>query len=182
MLRKAAFASSVVASDADRLALDEVGRRQHLQDPREDRPVRFEVDQPPRRGDRRVLGCGLVEAQPEEAAQRQGIGGPPGDPALRIDALEVPDQQQSEIRPRRQARASHRSGVKRCAVGLDEVIEPVRVEDPIQALIKRVTASRRQLIRGQSTTRACVLGLCVDPWPCRSVVRRIDHVDPPCRL
>ena len=95
-----------------------------------------------------MLGCGLVEAQPEEAAQRQGIGGPPGDPALRIDALEVPDQQQSEIRPRRQARASHQSGVKRCAVGLDEVIEPVRVEDPIQALIKRVTASRRQLIRG----------------------------------
>ena len=95
-----------------------------------------------------MLGCGLVEAQPEEAAQRQGIGGPPGDPALRIDALEVPDQQQSEIRPRRQARASHRSGVKRGAVGLADVIEPVRVEDPIQALIKRVAASRRQLIRG----------------------------------
>ena len=30
----------------------------------------------------------------------------------------------------------------------------------------------------QSTTPACVPGPCVVPWPCRSVVHRIDHVDP----
>ena len=86
-------------------------------------PVRLEVDQPPRPGDRRVLGCRLIEAQPEKAAQRQRVGSPPGDPTLRIDALEVPDQEQPEIGPRQQTGTADRRGVERGALRLDERVE-----------------------------------------------------------
>ena len=131
MLRKAALAFEGRGIDPDRLALHEIGRRQHLQDPREDRPVRLEVDQPPRPGDRRVLGCRLIEAQPEKAAQRQRVGSPPGDPTFRIDALEVPDQEQPEIGPRQQTGTADRRGVERGALRLDERVERVRVQDLI---------------------------------------------------
>ena len=63
-----------------------------------------------RRRVREIVECSggvFVEAQAQEAAQRQRIGGPPRDAALRIDALEVPDQQQPEVGARRQTRAAH---------------------------------------------------------------------------
>ena len=39
----------------------------------------------------------FVEAQAEEAAQGERIGRLPGDAVLRIDAFEVPDQQEAEV-------------------------------------------------------------------------------------
>ena len=45
--------------DPDRLSLDEIGRREHLQDPGKDCPVRLQIDQAPRPRNRRVLGWGL---------------------------------------------------------------------------------------------------------------------------
>ena len=44
MLRRAAFASRVVASMPIVLPLDQIGGRQHLQDPGEDRAVRLHID------------------------------------------------------------------------------------------------------------------------------------------
>ena len=90
MLRKAAFASRVVASIPDRLPLHEIGRRQHRQNPREDGPVRLQIDQPARARDRRGLGRRFVKAQPQKAVQGERIGGAPGDAALRIDPSKYP--------------------------------------------------------------------------------------------
>ena len=42
----------------------------------------------------------FVEVQAEEAAQGERIGRPLGDAALRIDAFEVPDQQEADARAR----------------------------------------------------------------------------------
>jgi len=77
--------------DPDRLALDEIGGRQYLQDPGEDGAVGLEIDEAPRPRDRRMLRRRLLEAQAQEAAQRQRVGRPPRDPTLGIDPFEVPD-------------------------------------------------------------------------------------------
>ena len=106
MLRIAALASSVVASIADRLALEQPGLDEPLLHPREDGPVRLQIDQPPRPRNRRMIGRRFVQRQPQKTADRQRVGRPPGDPAFRVDALEVADQQQPEVA----ARASGSAG------------------------------------------------------------------------
>ena len=164
--------------DPDRLACDEIRRGQHWQDPREDRAVCLQVDQAARPRNRRVLGRHLVQAQAQEAAQRERIGRAPRNPSLRIDAREIPDEPQPEVGPWHHTRASHRRGIERRTLRFDEVVEAVRVEEVIQTLVKRVTARGGQLIRGNPTTQASVPNLCVDSWPCQSVVRGIDRVDP----
>ena len=132
--------------DPDRLACDEIRRGQHWQDPREDRAVCLQVDQAARPRNRRVLGRHLVQAQAQEAAQRERIGRAPRNPSLRIDALEIPDEQQPEVGPWHHTRASHRRGIERRTLRFDEVVEAVRVEEVIQTLVKRVTARGGQLI------------------------------------
>ena len=121
-------------------ALDQIGGRQHLEDPREDGPMRLHVDQAPCPRNRRVLGWRFVEAQPQEAPEREGIGGAPRNPALRINAFEVADQQQAEVRARRQTRAADRRGVERLTLAFDERVEAVRVEHLIQSVIERMPA------------------------------------------
>lgn len=134
--------------DPDRLALDEVSGCQDLQDPREHRAMGLQVDQTARPRNRRVLGRGLRKAQPQKPAQRERIGRPPRNAPLGVDALEVPDQQQSEVRARRQTRASDRVGVERRALRLHERVEGVRVEHLIQPLIERMAAGLGQLVGG----------------------------------
>ena len=148
MLRSAALASSVVASMPIVLPLTRLRRRQHLEDPREHRAVRLQIDQPARPRDRRVLGRRLVESQPQKPAQGQRIGGPPRNPPLRIDALEIADQQQPEVHAGRQTRAPQRRRVERRALRFDELVKPVLVENPIQPLIERMPAGGGQLVRG----------------------------------
>jgi hypothetical protein len=63
-----------------------------------------------------VIGRGLVQPQPQETADRERIGRAPGDAAFRIEALEVADQQQPEVAPRRQARPTHDRGVEALAL------------------------------------------------------------------
>ena len=178
MLRRAAFASSVVASIPIVVALDEIGRRQHLQDPREDGAVGFQIEQAPRPRDRRMLRRRLVEAQPQEPAERQRIGGPPRDAALRIKAFEVPDQEQPEVGPRQQAWTADR-GVERRALRFHEGVKPVLVEHLIQSLIERVPTSPGQRIRGNPQPRRSRAVLATTHGHAGSLVRRIDHVDPP---
>ena len=133
--------------DADGLALDEAGQRQHLQDPGQDGTVGLQIDQAAAPRDRRVLGRRLVQSQAHEATEGQRIRRAPRDPALGIDPFEVPDQQQSEIGARRQARSPARRRVEPGALGLDEVVERVVIEDAIQPLVERVPAGRRQVTR-----------------------------------
>jgi hypothetical protein len=105
--------------------------------------MRLQIDQTPRPRDRRVLGRRLVEIQAQEAAQRQRICRPPRDSALRVDPLEVADQQQAKIRAGRQTRSTDLVRVERRALRFDELVERVRVEHLIQALIERVPAAAR---------------------------------------
>ncbi len=100
----------------------------------------------------------LLEPQTKEAAQGQGIGAPPRDPAFRIDALEVADQQQPEVGAGRQTRPPDRDGVERGALRLDERVEVVRVEDLVQSLIERMPAGARQVVRRDpQVRRACAV-------------------------
>src|SRR5690349_15690306 len=64
----------------------------------------------------------VIQTYSKKVAQCEGIRRSPGDPALRINAFEVPDQQQAEIDARRQARTAHRLGVKAGALGFDEIV------------------------------------------------------------
>ena len=94
-----------------------------------------------------MLGRRLLEAEAQEPAERERIGGAPRDAALRVDALEVPDQQQPEVRARRQARATHCRGVEWGALRLNKRVERVGVEDLIQPLVEGMPARDGQLIR-----------------------------------
>ena len=64
---------------ADRLAFDQAGRAQTLQDPREDGPMRFERNEPSRPRNRRVVRRCLIQPDPQksrnanESAARQAI-------------------------------------------------------------------------------------------------------------
>ena len=74
-----------------------------------------------------MLGRRFVEAQSQEAAERKGIGGAPRDPTLGIDAFEIANQQQPEVRPRRQTRAADRRRVERRTLRFDERVKRVPV-------------------------------------------------------
>ena len=53
-----------------------------------------------------MLRRDLVQAQAQKVTQGERVGGALRDPALRVDALEVANQQQPEVRARRQTRAA----------------------------------------------------------------------------
>ena len=93
--------------DADRRALDQPGVRQPLQHPGEHRAMRLQIDQPTRARDRRVVRRRFVQVQVQEAPDAQRIGRAPGDRALRVEALEIPEQQQAKVPTRRETGSSH---------------------------------------------------------------------------
>jgi hypothetical protein len=70
----------------------------------------------------------------------------PGDPALRIDPLEIAQQQQAEVDPRRQRRPAIVGGVESRTLLLDKLIELLAVEEFMETLIKRVRRTWSQLI------------------------------------
>jgi len=102
MLRSAALASSVVAS-MPTVALHQARLRKSLQHPGEDRLVRLEIDQATRAGDRRMIRRCFQQHQTEKLAQGKRVRDAPRDRALRVQALEVADQQQPKVAPGRQA-------------------------------------------------------------------------------
>ena len=124
-----------------------------LKDPGKDLPVRFEVDQPTRTRDRGVVGRHLHQLHIEKSAQRKGIGRPPGNCALRIEPFEVTNQQQSKIPTGRQTGSPHRLCIKPRAQPLNMRIESGFVQNPIQTLIKRMRARRRQIVGGNPYRR-----------------------------
>ena len=90
MLRKAALAASVVASMPDRLPFDQSRVGEPLQDPRENRLMRFEIDQPARARNRRMIRRRVRQHQPDKLAHGKRIPSTPGDVPLRVQALKRP--------------------------------------------------------------------------------------------
>ena len=81
-----------------------------------------------------------------EAVLENEVDGAPRNPALRSNAFEVADQQQAEVRPRRQTRVADRRGVERRTLAFDERVEAVRVEHLIRSVIERMPARDGQLV------------------------------------
>src|SRR3989442_412791 len=78
-------------------------------------------------------------------AQRQRVRRSPRDAALALDPLEIANQQQAKIPPRRQRRPPHRLGVETLALPLHERVEPALLQHLVQALIERMRHCPRQL-------------------------------------
>ena len=74
----------------------------------------------------------LRQGPAQKAAERKGIGGAPRAPTLGIDAFEVANQQQPELRPRRQTRAADRRRVERRTLRFDVRVTRMPVEYLIQ--------------------------------------------------
>ena len=134
--------------NANRLPVYQPRFGELLKDPRENLPVRVEVDQPTRTRDCRVVGRHLHQLHIQKSAQRKGIGRPPGNRALRIESFEVPNQQQSKIATGRQTGSPHRLRIKPRAQPLNVRIKPGSAQNPIQPLIKRMGGRCRQIVRG----------------------------------
>ena len=74
----------------------------------------------------------------QELPQAQRIGGSPRHRPLRVQALDIAQQQHPDVPARRQTRPADPVGVERRALLLDEGIEAGVVEHTIQSLVERV--------------------------------------------
>src|SRR3954454_18236976 len=131
----------------DRMALQQIPFRQNLQHPLEHRLVRLHVHQSSRSRDRRMVWNAFIQRDPHKRPDRQTVAGPPGDAALRIDALEVADHQQTKIDARRQSGPSHRLGIEPLAHPFDNFVEMPLIQKLIQLLVKRMARRYGQRLR-----------------------------------
>ena len=153
MLRNAALASSVVASMPTVLPVTRLRVGQPLQYPGEDRQVRLDVDPSPRARHRRVVRRRFVQRDVQELSDAQGISGSPRHRPLRVQALEIAEQQHPDVPARRQTRPADSVGVERRALLLDEGIEAGLIEHTIQSLVERVARAPRQVRAGHPHRR-----------------------------
>src|SRR6266851_56583 len=84
-------------------------------------------------------------AKAHEAAHRERIGRTPGEAALRVEPFEVPEQQQPEVPPWRQAGPPHHWRVERPTLLLREPVEAGLVENGVQPRIERMARRDRQI-------------------------------------
>src|SRR5438874_92013 len=82
------------------LPLDQAGLAESLEHPGEDVAMGLKIDQAARPRNRRMIRRGLGKRDTQKIPERQRVRRPPRNGALRIEPLEVSDQQQSEIDPR----------------------------------------------------------------------------------
>src|SRR2546427_6803550 len=87
----------------------------------------------------------LVQSDAHKAPQRQRVRQPPGNPALRPDALEIPDQQRPKVNPRRQRRTPVLGRIELRTPLLDKLVEALGLQQLIQTLIKRMPRRCGQL-------------------------------------
>src|SRR5438876_10482882 len=87
----------------------------------------------------------LVQSDAHKAPQRQRVRQPPGNPALRPDALEIPDQQRPKVNPRRQRRTPVLGRTELRTPLLDKLVEALGLQQLIQTLIKRMSRRPRLL-------------------------------------
>jgi hypothetical protein len=119
--------------------------------------MRLDVDQTSYARDRRMIGRRLVEAQAQEVAHGQRVRRPPGDPALRVEALEIADEQQAEVPAWSEAGPAHHRRVEGTTLVLDKPIKPGGAEDLIQSHVERVARRHRRLGRGNPQRRSLAL-------------------------
>src|SRR5438874_7388782 len=129
----------------DPLSLQQPAIGQHPQHPTEYFTMRIEVDQSSRARDRRVVRRVLVQRNAHKAPQRQRVRQPPGNPPLRPDTLEIPNQQRPKVNPRRQRRTPVLLRIKLRAPLLDKLVEALGLQQLIQTLIKRMSRRPRLL-------------------------------------
>jgi hypothetical protein len=128
-----------------------------------------------RAGNRRMVRRRLWQHQPEKTRAGQ-TNPPPRDRALGIQAFEIADQQQPEVAPGRQPWPSLVS-VESLAGSLDELIKMVVVDDSIRARIEPVRGAPRQILCGQPHRR-----LSKAPWSFAHRHRRqCNRADRSCR-
>ena len=91
--------------------------------------------------------CAWVQLSDRHRESRAIRTSPPraSDAALRVDALEVANQQQPGLDPRRQAGPAHRFGVERGALSFCEVVELMLARQLIQSRIERVAGGGREI-------------------------------------
>jgi len=140
--------------------------------------VRLQINHAPRARDRRVLRRRLLQPHTQEGAQRQRVGRSPGDAALGVLALEVPESAATgNTGPAIDwaARPSLRN-TGRIALPHTRRTPRHRVHDSTpgrtDALATSATCASRP------TSPACVPGPCVVRSPWRIVVRDQVLVDP----
>jgi hypothetical protein len=120
-----------------------------------------------------VIRHGIRRGKPEELAERPAVGAPPRDRPVRLQALEVADEQHPEEDARRHARPPHRLGVVRSTQLLDQCVEAVLGQQPIQRGIERMAGGLRQVggrDEGLHLPLPASLPEChVPSWVCRSM-------------
>ena len=177
MLRRAAFAARVVASMPIVLPLIRSAVASTCRTPvKTVRGVSTSIN----RRVREIVECsGGVSSRPRprKPAQGERIRRPPCYATFRVDAFEVPAQQQPEVRAWRQTRPAHGLRIERGALGFDEFVERVRVEHLIQPQVERVPAGSGQFIGSNPQSRRPCAILASTHRHAGSVVRQIDRVD-----
>jgi hypothetical protein len=89
----------------------------------------------------------LVQRDAHETPQGQRVRQPPGNAALRSNALEIPDQQRPKVNPRRQRRTPVLLGIKLRAPAFDKLVEAFGLQQFIQTLIERKVFATNALNR-----------------------------------
>src|SRR5712692_600575 len=107
--------------------------------------MRFHIDQPPRPRNRRVIGRHLVQSYPQKTPQPQRIRRPPRNPPFAVDALEISNQQQAEIPPRRQTGPPHLLRVEARTLLLHVLVKTALLQQPVQLLVERMPHRPRQI-------------------------------------
>ena len=132
---------------AHRLTVDQSCFRKPLQNPAKHRCVRFNVDQPPRSRNRRMVRRRLVQFQPQKSSHTQRVGGAPSNPSFRFDLFEKSQHQQSKITPRYQTRSSHRARVEFATRGFYILVKTVLIQHPVERCVKGMRRASRQILR-----------------------------------
>ena len=105
--------------------------------------MHLHVDPAPRPRDRPVIGPAVVPRDVQGLPQAPRIGRPPRHCSFRLQALEVAEQQPSEVATRRQRRLADPVGVELRTLLLDEGIEADLVEQAVQTLVERMARAPR---------------------------------------
>ena len=155
----------------------EVGVRQLVQHPGEDRLMRLHVDQPPRARQRRVVRRRLVQLQVQKLPNTQRVGGAPCDGALRVQAFKVAQQQQPEIPPRRQTRATDVVGIERGALRFNERVEARVIEHAVQPRVEGMPGAPREIGRRDPHGRLMVAFSLLTHRHTTSIETEIDSGD-----
>jgi hypothetical protein len=83
-----------------------------------------------------VIGRVLIQRYAEKAPQAERVLQAPGDAALRLNALEIPDHPRTEIDARRQPRTAQLIGIEPGALLLNESVEALAIERLVQTNIE----------------------------------------------